>query len=115
MDTNPLVWRRIEVPANYSFWDLHVAIQDSMGWQDYHLHEFRCPQFARSGIRTIGIPDDEGFEKPAAPGWAIPIDVYTRGYSSLPFEYVYDFGDNWQHLVAFENQYRAKEGVHYPR
>ena len=22
------VWRRILVPSNYSFWDLHVAIQD---------------------------------------------------------------------------------------
>jgi hypothetical protein len=38
--TEPLVWRRIQVPSGYSFWDLHVAIQDAMGWQDYHLHEF---------------------------------------------------------------------------
>src|SRR5262245_22323574 len=40
---DPLVWRRIQVPATYSFWDLHVAIQDAMGWLDYHLHEFRLP------------------------------------------------------------------------
>ena len=39
--TDPLVWRRIQVPEKYSFWDLHVAIQDAMGWLDYHLHEFR--------------------------------------------------------------------------
>ena len=37
----PPIWRRILVPAKYSFWDLHVAIQDSMGWLDYHLHLFR--------------------------------------------------------------------------
>ena len=36
----PLIWRRIQVPTNYNFWDLHVAIQDSMGWKDYHLHHF---------------------------------------------------------------------------
>jgi hypothetical protein len=24
--TDPLVWRRIQVPEAYSFWDLHVAI-----------------------------------------------------------------------------------------
>jgi hypothetical protein len=30
----PLIWRRIQVPENYSFWDLHVAIQDAMGWLD---------------------------------------------------------------------------------
>ena len=29
------------LPAAYSFRDLHVAIQDAMGWLDYHLHEFR--------------------------------------------------------------------------
>ena len=39
-NTAPLVWRRVQVPESYSFWDLHVAIQDAMGWKDYHLHEF---------------------------------------------------------------------------
>jgi hypothetical protein len=29
-----LVWRRMQVPEAYSFWDLHVAIQDAMGWLD---------------------------------------------------------------------------------
>jgi hypothetical protein len=27
----PLIWRIILVPSDYNFWDLHVAIQDSMG------------------------------------------------------------------------------------
>ena len=40
-DIEPPVWREIEVPATYSLWDLHVAIQDAMGWKDCHLHAFR--------------------------------------------------------------------------
>ena len=36
----PKIWRRIQVPVNYNYWDLHVAIQDSMGWLDCHLHHF---------------------------------------------------------------------------
>jgi hypothetical protein len=36
-NSKPSIWRRIVVPSNYSFWDLHVAIQDSVGWLDYHL------------------------------------------------------------------------------
>jgi len=36
----PPVWRVIEVPADANFWALHVAIQDAMGWLDYHLHAF---------------------------------------------------------------------------
>ena len=39
-DTLPEIWRTIQVSENDSFWDLHVAIQDAMGWLDYHLHEF---------------------------------------------------------------------------
>ena len=31
--TDPLVWRRILVPEAYSFWYIHVAIQDAMGWK----------------------------------------------------------------------------------
>ncbi len=27
----PPVWRRVQVPAKYSFGDLHVVVQDSMG------------------------------------------------------------------------------------
>jgi hypothetical protein len=30
-EIRPAIWRRIEVPASYTFWDLHVAIQDAMG------------------------------------------------------------------------------------
>jgi hypothetical protein len=41
LEVAPPIWRRIQVPETYSFWDLHVALQDSMGWLDYHLHRFR--------------------------------------------------------------------------
>jgi hypothetical protein len=34
------MWRLIEVPADFTFWDLHVAIEDAMGRLDYHLHAF---------------------------------------------------------------------------
>jgi len=30
--TKPAVWRRIQVPEYSTFHDLHVAIQDAMGW-----------------------------------------------------------------------------------
>jgi hypothetical protein len=40
LETDPLVWRRIQVDADATFWDLHVAIQDAMGWLDCHMHDF---------------------------------------------------------------------------
>ena len=40
-EIEPLVWRRLQVPGDYTFWDLHVAIQSAFAWMDKHLHEFR--------------------------------------------------------------------------
>jgi hypothetical protein len=40
-DIRPPIWRRIQVPSTFNFWDLHVAIQNAKGWQDCHLREFR--------------------------------------------------------------------------
>ena len=31
------------------------------------------------------------------------------------FRYVYDFGDNWEHLIEVEKIMAAEPGVHYPR
>jgi hypothetical protein len=112
-DTEPLVWRRIQVPEAYSFWDLHVAIQDAMGWLDYHLHEFEVVD-ERGRVRRIGIPDDEiPGERPSVAGWKVPIGRYlTHGAS--PVRYRYDFGDDWEHTLEFEDLLPADAGA-YPR
>lgn len=39
-EIKPSIWRRIQILDKCTFWDLHVAIQDAMGWTDSHLHEF---------------------------------------------------------------------------
>jgi hypothetical protein len=115
--TNPLVWRRIQIPLTYSFWDLHVAIQDSMGWLDYHLHEFRVLN-AKNKITAIGIPtDEEPGQRPCVPSWQVRVSDYFnhRQYHALPALYVYDFGDDWEHLLAYEGEEPLDESVTYPR
>jgi hypothetical protein len=106
LDTNPLIWRRIQVPDSYSFWDLHVAIQDAMGWHDSHLHEFHVFHPRRRGLDLLGIPDDDfPGDKPYIPDWTVPIAEYFN-WDSLsdvpPALYVYDFGDDWRHTVTCE-------------
>jgi hypothetical protein len=69
------IWRRIQVPEIYTFWDLHVAIQDAMGWLDEHLHAFEITNPATCQRDTIGIPDGklavargcDARSRPAAP------------------------------------------------
>lgn len=111
----PTIWRRIEVSEDYSFWDLHVAIQDAMGWLDYHLHEFRLNDPRGGQLVRIGIPDDDDFlEPPLRADWKVPITRYFKrpGHRA---EYLYDFGDDWQHDVQLTAIALAEPGLTYPR
>ena len=114
--TDPLVWRRIQVPQSYSFWDLHVAIQDAMGWLDCHLHEFRVALDSKSGrIGRFGIPVDDMLEQPPVqPDWTVKVSD-TVGRGDLPILYVYDFGDDWRHVVMYEGGAQLERNVSYPR
>jgi hypothetical protein len=111
LNTDPSIWRRIVVPENYSFWDLHVGIQDAMGWFDCHLHAFR---FGKGrAAQEIGIPDDEGFSDNATlPGWETPIKEYFDVGKSCVYEY--DFGDGWIHEVVLRGIAPAEKGTKYP-
>ena len=106
LNTDPLVWRRILVPDSYSFWDLHVAIQDAMGWQDCHLHEFRIIHPQSGKLERMGIPDpDFPDERPCLADWDVRVSDYFNWdtASEAPTaSYLYDFGDGWQHLVTLE-------------
>lgn len=109
----PLIWRCIQVPENYSFWDLHVAIQDAMGWLDYHLHAFRV--FLEDGkFMEIGIPDDSGYQEGIIPGWEASLSSFLEELSTA-VEYEYDFGDSWRHEVLFEGCFPKEKGIKYPR
>ena len=115
-DIEPAIWRRITVPGNYSFWDLHVAIQDAMGWLDYHLHLFRIVNPETEEIHEIGIPDDEPIDDDleSLPGWEIPI----VGYFLKPgdqADYEYDFGDGWEHEVVLEGIFLREPKIKYPK
>ena len=112
MEIEPMIWRVIEVPSSYSFWDLHVAIQDSMGWLDSHLHSFSLlPPRKRKPI-LIGIPDEE-YENETLPGWEVPLSQFFKEPGDEA-TYDYDFGDGWRHRVIMEGIFLQKEERQYP-
>ena len=94
-DTDPSIWRRVEVPVEASLKMLHDVIQGAFAWLDYHLWEFEADD------RRYGVPD---------PDW--PDDLLfaaknTRLKALLDrdvrqFLYTYDMGDNWEHIVTVE-------------
>lgn len=108
----PPIWRRIQVPESCTFWGLHVAIQDAMGWQDYHLHAFGIPDPATRRKATIGIPDGP-LDTEFLPSVRLKIADYFSMANRLA-SYEYDFGDGWLHEIRLEKILPEKEGVGYP-
>ena len=97
--SKPPIWRRIVVPSNYSFWDLHVAIQDSMGWSDSHLHVFYIIDPLTGKKVEIGLPDE--FNDEVILDNKAKISKYFNEPNSESL-YVYDFGDSWEHHIELE-------------
>jgi len=116
LEIAPAIWRSVEVPGTYSFWDLHVAIQDSMGWLDYHLHCFRMTRPGTDNVMQIGIPYEDAFEgdEPILPGWDVPIASYFA-HPGVAAKYEYDFGDGWEHEVTLEAIRPRQKGLRCPR
>ena len=116
LDTKPVVWRRIQVPESFTFWDLHCAIQDSMGWLDCHLHSFDITNPKTGDRATIGIPpdeDDKFGDTETIAGWNAKIsDWFT--IANPRAKYTYDFGDDREHEVVLEAILPRSKGVKYP-
>lgn len=82
MGAESSIWRRILIDERCTFWDLHVAIQDAMGWTDSHLHAFRVTETATGEMRYIGLPmDEDGME--IDPGWEHEEVGGVFGYEQL--------------------------------
>ncbi len=112
---SPPIWRRLQVPCTYTFWDLHVALQDAMGWLDYHLHMFDLRDPITRKRVMIGIPDDDGFEDDIAflPGWTLLV-VNFLTLANRTATYTYDFGDDWRHTVRLERIESRDKKRKYP-
>lgn len=104
----PPVWRRILVPANTSLYELHTILQIVMDWEDYHLHAFTIAG------ETYGNPaDDESdmFETKNEKRFRLEQLGLSEGSK---FEYEYDFGDSWDHILEVEKILPREEGLDYP-
>lgn len=101
--TKPPMWRELRIPADFTFFQLHQAIQVACGFEDAHLWQFQ--RKAYNPELQIGIPadhtdpDELGLEE-----WTH--DARTTGITAFLAEkgqklvYVYDFGDDWIFTVS---------------
>lgn len=107
-DTDPPIWRRVEMPVDASLKMLHDVIQGAMGWLDYHLWEFEAED------RRYGVLDpDWDDDRLLAAKNAKLRTLLDRGVRQLL--YTYDMGDNWEHIIAIEEVETGQSGAKYPR
>lgn len=95
LGTDPLVWRRVVVPEQINLHRLHELIQDVMGWADCHLYEFEC------NGRYYGEPD-EWSDRPIALARNAKLKAMAARAKEGVFQYIYDFGDGWEHRLVVE-------------
>ncbi len=113
-DIEPLIWRRIQVPETYTFWDLHVAIQDSMGWLDSHLHEFHIKSPGSRKAVVMGIYREGDIEdRDILMDWEVKLAYYFT-FENRMAKYVYDFGDDWEHTIELEGILIREKNKEYP-
>ncbi len=86
-----------------------------MGWSDYHLHEFEIVNPSTGLKENIGIPapDDEAFGREVLSGRKQKIADYFS-MENRTADYVYDFGDTWEHKIQLEKILPREKGVDYP-
>lgn len=107
-DTEPEVWRRVDVPFTASLKMLHDIIQAAMGWEDYHLWEFEAEE------RRYAPPDPEWPDQELTAAKNVKLGtLIERGVRHLI--YTYDMGDNWEHRVFLEAVRSGDADTKYPR
>ena len=95
LDLRPAIWRRLMVPGSIKLDKLHTVLRCTMGWNGGHLHDFEIRG------QHYGPP----FDDPMGEGTVDDESKATLAAAlgtAKSFNYLYDFGDGWEHKVKIE-------------
>ena len=95
--SDPLIWRRIQVPGTFTLAQLHDTIQLSMGWSDSHVHQFLVGKISYEPTIKSNTPrESKRFDEHK-------YKLYTleEGMRFM-FSYIYDAGEGWEHEIHLE-------------
>jgi hypothetical protein len=108
LDTDPLIWREVEVPTSITLKVLHDIVQITMGWLDQHLWEFRIDG------RIYGLPMDEDWgTAPRIEAIKVRLRDVLKPHRTT-IGYLYDFGDSWEHKISVTKIRPGLPGISYP-
>jgi hypothetical protein len=106
----PTIWRRVQT-RNVTLDRLHEVIQLAMGWTNSHLHEFTVFGVDYGDPLLLAESESEYLDSTRT----YLADIVPQSGVPFQFDYLYDFGDHWEHTVQFEGCSAADEGARYPR
>jgi len=96
--------RRLIVPADIEFTQLHKLLQEVFGWENCHLHDFTVLDIEnrREVVRLVAHEEDfedfpNGYDNVLEAGHKL--SEYFPQYSNIL--YTYDYGDDWEHVIEF--------------
>ena len=91
--------RRLIVPADIAFADLHKVLQQVFDWQNCHLHDFKVIDKSMNKVayRIVMCEEDLVFDKDGILEESKRLSDYFPQYSLI--RYTYDFGDSWLHDI----------------
>ncbi|WP_006787642.1 plasmid pRiA4b ORF-3 family protein [Thiorhodospira sibirica] len=106
LDTDPAIWRRVQVKSDIHLGQLHEIIQTVMGWEFSHLHAYR-PAHNHLGvfpdetylITDLSMMGDEDETNLDETGFRLE-QVLQNPKEYIVYEY--DFGDSWEHEIRLE-------------
>lgn len=88
--------RRIIVPDNLNFYQLHRVLQAVFEWHDCHLHQFVLPGKTVRVLHPGSWENEETF----ADSTQITLGEIFSICHTVGYEY--DFGDGWEHIIRLK-------------
>jgi hypothetical protein len=107
IDSQPPIWRRVQVESGVTLERLHHILQFVMGWTNSHMHGFRVPQRHQPGSGPRLLPVECADEIATRLS-----DLLRRPRDRCVYDY--DFGDGWEHQLLLEEVVAPVPSARYP-
>lgn len=108
----PPIWRRVLLESDMNFYALHKTIQAIFNWEDCHLYQFYGNRANYSDKEFLEEESYLGDKKNYAADM-VSIDNEFKKIGDK-VRYIYDFGDDWEHEIVFEDIEAYDESLKYP-
>lgn len=99
----PPIWRRLEMPSDLTFQQLHHILQAVFDWEDRHLWRFGLggSPFSPEAQLLLCPYDVEDGEEDGVPAKDVHLDEAFAAVGDT-VRYVYDYGDMWEVRLKLE-------------